>query len=41
MDDCLGNCANCGNTDCEWYDDWMDGYDDWMDGEEDDGSTVD
>ena len=31
--DCLGNCANCGNTDCEWYDDWMDGYDDWMDAE--------
>jgi len=24
MDECLGNCANCGNTDCAWYDDWMD-----------------
>lgn len=24
MDECLGNCANCGNTECEWYDDWMD-----------------
>lgn len=22
MDECLGNCANCGNTDCAWYDDW-------------------
>lgn len=22
--DCLGSCANCGNTDCEWYDDWLD-----------------
>lgn len=21
---CLGNCANCGNTECAWYDDWMD-----------------
>lgn len=22
--DCIGNCANCGNTDCEWYDDFLD-----------------
>lgn len=22
--DCLGSCANCCNTDCEWYDDWLD-----------------
>lgn len=22
--DCLGNCANCGNTECEWYDDFLD-----------------
>lgn len=34
MDECLGNCANCGNTDCAWYDDWMDEV-------KDDGSTVD
>lgn len=38
MDECLGNCANCGNTDCEWYDDWMDGYDDWMDEVENEGT---
>ena len=31
--DCLGNCATCGNTDCAWYDDWMEG-------EEDDSSTA-
>lgn len=23
-EDCLGNCARCGNTECEWYDDWLD-----------------
>lgn len=22
--DCLGNCANCSNTECEWYDDFLD-----------------
>ena len=28
MDECLGNCANCGNTECVWYDDWMDEVED-------------
>ena len=23
-EDCLGNCKNCGNTECEWYDNWLD-----------------
>lgn len=32
--DCLGNCANCGNTECEWYDDFLDDYDDFLDDEE-------
>lgn len=24
MEDCNGNCKNCSNTDCEWYDDFLD-----------------
>jgi hypothetical protein len=24
MEDCNGTCNNCGNTDCEWYDDFLD-----------------
>lgn len=24
MDDCNGNCANCGNVECPFYDDWLD-----------------
>lgn len=24
MEECNGNCKNCSNTDCEWYDDFLD-----------------
>lgn len=24
---CKGSCANCGNVDCEWYDNWLDDED--------------
>lgn len=24
-EDCTGSCARCGNTDCTWYDDFMEG----------------
>lgn len=27
QEECRGSCANCGNVDCEWYDNWLDDED--------------